>query len=429
MTTSQGTPTPAGPPPGGGATPGARLGADGDPGIVDQRRAMVILVAMAVSTFLFVLVEGLPAGLLTLMAPDLGTTTSRIGLLVTGYALVVLIATVPLAHWTKHIPRRWVLAATVGLAAVTTFWAGVADSYESLFAARLVTALAQSLFWVAVIPGTTGLFPPRVRGRVMARLALGNSLAPLLGLPAGTWLGEHTSWRAAFWAVAALSTLIFVVVIVLFPTVKPSEGGASRAPFPSRRRLTFQLVTTALIVTGALGLITFVTQLLQDVAGYARSDMPWLLAIQGAAGVVGALVVGRFLDRHSWGSLVTAITIVVVAQVLLFAFSPNHVVAILGLILFGGAFATVPPALSHRVMLVAPGSTDMGVAMSSSIFNLGIAAGSGVGAVLTASVGVRAVPLVGAGLALLALVSAVAENRFNPPLPSHRHDVDLVLEA
>ncbi|WP_242607995.1 MFS transporter [Xylanimonas ulmi] len=410
-------------------TPSQHAPTPGRPGIVDPRRATVILVAMAVSTFLFVLVEGLPSGLLTLMAPDLETTTSRIGLLVTGYALVVLVATVPLALWTKRVPRRWVLSATVGLAAVTTLWAGLADTYESLFAARLVTALAQALFWVAVIPGTVGLFPPRVRGRVMARLALGNSLAPVLGIPAGTWLGEHTTWRAAFWAVAALSLVIFVLVIVLFPTVKPSEGGASRAPFPSRRRLGFQLVTTALVVTGSFGLITFVTQLLQDVAGYARSDMPWLLAIQGGAGVIGALVVGRVLDRHSSGSLITAIAIVAVAQVLLWALSPNHMFAIVGLILFGGAFATVPPALSHRVMLVAPGSTDMAVAVSSATFNLGIASGSALGAALTATVGVRAVPAVGAVLVLLALVVALAENRLNPPLPVHRHEVDAALAS
>ncbi len=390
------------------------------PGIVDARRATVILVAMCVSTFLFVLVEGLPAGLLTLMAPDLETTTSRIGLLVTGYALVVLVATVPLARFTANVPRRWLLSATVGLAAATTLWAGLAESYESILAARLVTALAQAMFWVAVIPGTTGLFPPRVRGRVMARLAVGNSIAPVLGLPAGTWLAEHTSWRVTFWAVAALSMVVFVIVIALFPTVKPSEGGAAHAPFPSRRRLVFQLVATALVVTGAFGLITFVTQLLQDVAGYARADMPWLLAIQGGAGVIGALVIGRFLDHHAWGSLVTAMGIVVVAQVVLFALSPNHVIAVVGLFLFGGAFATIPPALSHRVMQVAPGTTDMAVAWSSAIFNLGIAAGSGLGALLVEAVGVRWVPLAGAVLALLALGVVVAENRFNPPFPQHR---------
>ncbi|WP_242496438.1 MFS transporter [Xylanimonas protaetiae] len=397
------------------------------PGIVDPRRANVILVAMAVSTFLFVLVEGLPSGLLTLMAPDLDTTTSRIGLLVTGYALVVLVATVPLAMATKRVPRRWVLSATVLLAAVGTLWAGLADGYGSIMAARLVTALAQALFWVAVIPGTAGLFPPRVRGRVMARLALGNSIAPVLGLPAGTWLAEHTSWRTTFWVVSALSMVIFVVVLVLFPTVRPSEGGASRAPFPSRRRLVTQLVTTALVVTGAFGLITFVTQLLQDVSGYARADMPWLLSIQGAAGVVGAIVVGRFLDRHSWGSLTTAIVVVTVAQVLLFALAPNHLVAIVGIALFGGAFATIPPALSHRVMLVSPGSTDMGVAVSSAIFNLGIAAGSGLGAALTAAVGVRWVPLAGAVLTALALAVNIWEHRTNPPFPAARQAVEEAL--
>ena len=186
-------------------------------------------------------------------------------------------------------------------------------------------------------------------------------------------------------------------------------------------------MTTALVVTSAFGLITFVTQFLQDVAGYARADMPWLLSVQGAAGVVGAIVVGRFLDRHSWGSLTTAIGIVLGAQVLLFALGGNPVVAVVAVALFGGAFSTVPPALSHRVMLVAPGSTDMGIAVSSAVFNLGIAAGSGLGAALTAAVGVRWVPLVGAVLAALALTANILEERLNPPLPAHRHAVDEVL--
>ncbi|SFD01461.1 MFS transporter, DHA1 family, L-arabinose/isopropyl-beta-D-thiogalactopyranoside export protein [Nocardioides terrae] len=394
--------------------------------VVDERRATIILVAMAVSTFLFVLVEGLPGGLLTLMAPDLGRTTSEIGLLVTVYALVVLVASVPLAHAVKHVPRRWALSATVGVAALATLWTGLADDYTTVMVARLVTALAQAVFWVAVIPATTGLFPPRVRGRVMARLAIGNSLAPVLGIPAGTWLGEQVSWRAAFWAAAGLSVVIFVIVIVLFPTVAPSEGGASRAPFPSARRLAFQLVATALVVTGAFGLITFGTQLLQDVAGFRQQDMPWLLAVQGIAGVVGAVVVGAFLDRHAWGSLVTAMTVVAVALAVLWLIGGHPVPAVVALALFGFGFSAVPPILGHRVMLVTPGSTDMGMALYSSTFNVGIAGGSGLGAGLTATVGVRAVPLVSAALVVLAIVCLLAERQFNPPLPVISHEPESV---
>ncbi|WP_159793539.1 MFS transporter [Puerhibacterium puerhi] len=395
--------------------------------VVDERRATVILVAMAVSTFLFVLVESLPSGLLTLMAPDLGRSTSQIGLLVTGYAFVVLVASVPLAQWTRRVPRRWVLSACVGVAALATLWAAFAPSYEQIMAARLITALAQALFWVAVIPATTGLFRPRVRGRVMARLAVGNSLAPVIGVPAGTWLGQQAGWRTTFWAVAALSAVIFVIVIVMFPMVRPEEGGASRAPFPNRRRFWPQLVTTALVVTGSFGLITFVTQLMQDVAGYQQADISWLLLVQGGAGVLGALLVARFLDRHSTQVLITGLTVIALALLMLSAFGENKVGAVVCLALFGFAFSTIPPTLSHRIMLVSPGSTDMGMAMSSSTFNLGIASGSGLGAALTASVGVQAVPVVGAGLVVLALVSTLIEERVNPPLPHHAPEVDATL--
>ncbi|MGW8566755.1 MFS transporter [Isoptericola sp. NPDC055881] len=384
---------------------------------VDERRATVILLAMALSTFLFVTVESLPSGLLTLMAPDLGRSTSEIGLLVTGYALVVLITTVPLAHWARRIPRRWVLSACAGVAAVATLWAALAPSYEQLLVARLVTATAQALFWVAVVPATTGLFRPVVRGKVMARLALGNSLAPVLGVPAGTWLGEHTSWRWTFAAVAALSLVVTFVVLALFPTLTPAEGGASRSPHPSARRFGFQMVTTGLVLTGAFGVITFVTQYFIEVTGFVQADMPRLLLLQGVAGVVGAIVVGRFLDSRPVAVLLVALVVLTVALLALWAFGENAAVAVSALALFGFSFSCVPPALSHRVMLVAPGTTNMGVAVSSSMFNVGIAAGSGLGAALVAAVDVRVVPLASAAVVVLALLVALAEERFSPRLP------------
>ncbi|ANC32166.1 MFS transporter [Isoptericola dokdonensis] len=385
---------------------------------VDTRRATIILAAMATSTFLFVTVESLPSGLLTLMAPDLGRSTSEIGLLVTAYALVVLVSSVPLAWATSRIPRRWVLAACCGVASLATLWAALTPSYEQLMAARLVTGLAQALFWVAVVPATLGLFPPLVRGRAMSRLAIGNSLAPLLGVPIGTWLGELTTWRVTFGAVAALSAVVMVIVLVLFPTVAPRAGGAAQAPHPSGRRFGFQLVTTVLVVTGAFGVITFGTQYLQDVTGFTQSDIPGLLLLQGAAGVVGAIVVGRYLDRRPAASLLAGIGIYAVGVLGLWAFGENKILAVTFLVVCGLSFSTVPPALSHRVMLVAPRGTTMAQAVASSTFNLGIAGGSALGALLVAVVGVRVVPLVGAGLVLLALVVLLLEERLNPPLVS-----------
>ena len=395
---------------------------------VDLRRATIILVALACSTFLFVTVESLPSGLLTLMAPDLGRPTSQIGLLVTAYALVVLVSSVPLAHVTRAMPRRWVLAACAGVAAVATLWAALTPSYEQLMIARVVTALAQALFWVAVVPATAGLFPPGVRGKAMARLAIGNSLAPVLGVPAGTWLGELTSWRTTFVAVAVLSTIITVIVIVMFPSVAPSASGASESPFPSGRRFGFLMVTTVLVVTGAFGVITFVTQYLQDVAGYTQSDIPALLLLQGGAGVAGAVVVGRFLDKRPVGAYLVGATVLVVALVGLWAAGTSPVGAVVCLALFGFAFSTVPPVLSHRVLLVSPRGTNMGQAISSSLFNLGIAAGSGLGALLVSMVDVRAVPLVSAGVVLLALAVALIEERVCEPLDSvARRAVDEVV--
>jgi predicted MFS family arabinose efflux permease len=385
---------------------------------VDTRRATIILVAMATSTFLFVTVESLPSGLLTLMAPDLGRTTSEIGLLVTAYALVVLVSSVPLAWATSRIPRRWVLSACCGVAAVATLWAALAPTYEQIMVARLVTGLAQALFWVAVVPATIGLFPPIVRGRVMSRLAIGNSLAPVLGVPLGTWLGELTSWRVTFAAVAVVSAVVMVIVLVLFPTMAPRAGGAAVAPHPSGRRFGFQLVATALVVTGAFGTITFATQYLQDVSGFAQSDIPGLLLLQGGAGVVGAIVVGRYLDRYPAASVIIGCSLYGVGLLGLWTFGATPAAAVVFLAVTGLSFSTVPPVLSHRVMLVAPRGTTMAQAIASSVFNLGIAGGSALGALLVAVVGVQVVPLVSAALVVAGLAVVLLEERTNPPLGS-----------
>jgi len=273
------------------APPGSAAGvtAAGPGAMVGTRRVTIILVAMACSTFLVTLVEAMPTGLLTLMAHDLGSTTARLGLIVTAYAVVVVLFSVPLAAVTVRIPRRWVLGACIALIAAATAVGALASTFGVLLGARMATAFAQALFWVAVLPGTTGLFPAPVRGRVMGRLAIGNALAPLLGLPAATWLGSLISWRASFLVVSALCVIVLALVLVLFPTFAPAHGGAARAPRPHRTRFAMQLAQTALVVTGAFGMVTFVTAFLTEHTGFAQGRSPGCCSPRAPAVCSGCL--------------------------------------------------------------------------------------------------------------------------------------------
>ncbi|MGW2093481.1 MFS transporter [Promicromonospora sukumoe] len=378
---------------------------------VDQRRAAVALIALSVSAFTFVTAENLPGGLLTLIAPDLGRSTSEVGLLVSAYAAVVVLASLPLSRLTRRFPRRWVLAATTAVCTVGTLWSAVAIGYADLMVARMVTALGQALFWSVVTPAAASLFAPAVRGKMIARLAIGNSLAPLLGVPLGTFVGQQAGWRTAFLVFSAVSLLACIAMAVAMPDVDAEQSGTARGTHPSMRRFVVLMVVTVLLVTGGFMMITFVTQFLLETAGFPDRYLSALLLGQGAAGLTGTLLIGQVLDRRPWQTVLVALSLLTGALVLLWGLGHVPALALVGLALFGLAFSAIPPALSFLSMQVAPGATESATAISSSVFNIGIGGGAALGALVVATVGVGTVPLVGAFFVLAGLVVVAVDVR------------------
>jgi DHA1 family inner membrane transport protein len=155
-------------------------------------RSVGALVALSVSTFTYVTTETLPIGLLLLISSDLRASPSAVGLLVTCYGLVVVVASIPLTRLTRGVPRRLLLSGLLAVFVLATFVSAVASSYSTLLAARVITALSQALFWSVVVLTAAGLFSPQLRGRAVAVVFAGSSLAAVVGVPVGTWLGRAT---------------------------------------------------------------------------------------------------------------------------------------------------------------------------------------------------------------------------------------------
>ncbi len=378
-----------------------------------KRRADAALAALSVATFTFVTVEVMPIGLLTLIADDLGRSRAEVGMLLTGYAAVVVLLSVPMAAVTRRMPRRLLLGATLGVSAVATAVSAVAQGYVMLLGARLVVASTQALFWSIVGSTATAMFPPSRRGRTVARMSIGAALAPVLGVPAGTWLGQQLGWRAAFGVMAVIGTVTCVAVVLLLPASLPSGAASARAAAPDRRRYLLLLLVTTLGVAGAMTAQTYVTPFLLDVTRFAAPSLGPLLLVSGAGGIAGTLVAGRFLDRHPWPALAVPMALLCAAAVVLYAGGTVRVLTILALATTGAAYAAFAAAVQSRVLQVAPGSTDMASAGSSSSFNIGIAGGSFLGGVIIEDVSVRAVALAAA----LLLAAALAALLLDPLLP------------
>ncbi|WP_433536858.1 MFS transporter [Micromonospora sp. CA-249363] len=367
------------------------------------RREVYALVALSAATFCYVTTEVLPIGLLTLIAPDLGRSRSEAGLLVTAYAVVVMIVALPLTRVTRRVPRRPLLVGTLGVFAVATAVSAIADSYEVLLAARLVSATTNGVFWAVVFPVAISMFPANVRGRTVARLSIGNALGPVLGVPLGTWLGGEFGWRAAFVAMAVLGFAICLAVALLLPTVTPRQSAGDIGSMPDRRRFIILLVATVLAVTGAMGAFTYMTVFLLDVSGFATASLGMLLFVQGSFGVVGTWAVGRVLDRFPLGVVLGLLGLLTAAMLGLYGTGTSQVSAIPLLAVAGMSFSSLIAGIQHRIMQVAPSTTDMASASLSVAFNVGLAAGSLIGAGLLATVGVGVVPLFGGLLTAAAL--------------------------
>src|SRR6185437_6610967 len=262
---------------------------------VSPRRAWAGLIVLSLTAFAFITTELLPIGVLTLIAPDLDRSRSQVGLLVSGYAVVVVLASIPLTRLTQQVPRRALLGVTMVVFAAANAVAALASTYAVLAGARLVTALAQALFWSVASAAVTGPFPVAVRGRIVALFSTGAPLAPALGQQAG--------WRAAFAVLAAVGLAIAFAVLLLIPSYPPAAGGAARGTAPDRRRFALLLAATALGVGGFLTLNTYVTPFVLDVSGFSTGALAPLLFASGAAGVVGTIIAARTLDTRPIASL------------------------------------------------------------------------------------------------------------------------------
>jgi len=342
-------------------------------------RSTAVLLALMLAAFTFNTAENLPVGLLERVSESLDVPLPTVGLLVTGYGLTVAVASVPLAHLVRKVPRRHVLSGVLAALVVSSAGAALAASYGQLLAARLLTALAQALFWAVMGPVAVGLFAPGVRGRVVAALSLAGSLALVLGVPAGSLLGRTTTWQVPVAALALLGLVSLVTVAALLPTSRPEEEAAAYGTNPDRRAFRTVLAAGFLSSAGAFAGFTYLVTYLGDVSGFSPGATDTLLVLLGVACLAGVGVTGALLDRFPRQALTTAVTVQATGMLGLYATGPHQGAAVAFLILMGAALGPVFMATQNAMLHWAPGRMDLALAANSGAYNAGIAAGAALG--------------------------------------------------
>ncbi|MFD7072008.1 MFS transporter [Streptomyces sp. NPDC059913] len=380
-------------------------------------RRSAVLLALMLAAFTLNTAENLPVGLLELISESLRVSVPAVGLLVTGYGVTVAVASLPLAHAVRGVPRRHVLTGLLAALVVSSLVAALATSYWVLLLARLLTALAQALFWAVMAPVAVGLFTPAVRGRVVGALSVAGSLALVLGVPAGTWLGRRSDWQVPVAVLAALGLVSLVTIAVLLPTSRPEEEHAAYGTGPDVRRFGTVLVAGTLSATGAFTGYTYIVTFLGDVSGFPSSAVDALLVTFGVACLAGVGVTGALLDRFPRTTLATAVATQAVGMLGLYAVGADPVAAVVFLALTGGALGPVFMTTQNAMLRCAPGRTDIALAANSGLYNLGIAAGAALGGLILPLAGARGTFLVGGLLAAGACAVLLGERLLRAPGP------------
>ncbi|MFJ6774450.1 MFS transporter, partial [Kitasatospora sp. NPDC091257] len=376
------------------------------------------LIALAIGAFGIGTTEFVIMGLLPRIAGDFGVSIPSAGLLVTGYALGVVVGAPLMTALGTRISRKTMLMLLMGLFTAGNLLSAFAPSFPVMLAGRIVTSLAHGAFFGIGSVVAAELVAPQKKAGAIATMFTGLTVANIVGVPLGTFVGQAVGWRATFAGVAALGVLGLLGIAGLVPAVPRAEGAHLRRELTAFRnpQVLLAMAMTVLGFGGVFAAITYIAPMMTNVTGYAEGSVTWLLVLFGVGMFLGNLLGGRYADRKLMPMLYTTLGGLAVVLALFTLTAHNKVAAAVTVLLVGAlGFATVPP-LQKRVLDQAHGAPTLASAVNIGAFNLGNALAAWLGGmVITAGLGYTAPNWVGAVLAaaalLLALWSAALERR------------------
>ena len=385
-------------------------------------RIPVALYALTIGAFGIGTTEFVIMGLLLQVGAALHVSIGAAGMLISGYALGVFVGAPLLTAASARLPRKTVLLGLMAIFTLGNLGCALAPSYGVLMAARIVTSLAHGTFFGVGSVVAAGLVVPERRASAISLMFTGLTLATLLGVPAGTWLGHLAGWRATFWAVAAIGVAALLVIGAMVPA---DRGRHEAAPLRVELRAVAQpavllgLATTVFGFAGVFTVFTYVQPLLTRVSGFADAAVSPILLLVGVGLVLGNLLGGRLADRSLAAALVGSLLALAVVLALTGLALHVRLMAVPAMVLFGiAAFATVAP-LQLWVLQKAAGAPNLASSLNIGAFNLGNALGAWLGAlVIEHGAGLSVVPYSGALVTLAGAAVALAGLRAARPSPA-----------
>ncbi|EDH2992906.1 sugar transporter [Salmonella enterica] len=380
---------------------------------VSRKVAWLRVVTLSIAAFIFNTTEFVPVGLLSDIAESFHMQTAQVGIMLTIYAWVVAVMSLPFMLLTSQMERRKLLIYLFVLFIASHVLSFLAWNFTVLVISRIGIAFAHAIFWSITASLAIRLAPAGKRAQALSLIATGTALAMVLGLPIGRVVGQYFGWRTTFFAIGMGALITLLCLIKLLPKLPSEHSGSLKSlPLLFRRPALISLyVLTVVVVTAHYTAYSYIEPFVQNVAGLSANFATVLLLILGGAGIIGSLVFGKLGNRHASSLVSIAIALLVVCLLLLLPAADSEAHLAILSIFWGIAIMVIGLGMQVKVLALAPDATDVAMALFSGIFNIGIGAGALVGNQVSLHWSMSAIGYIGAIPACAALVWAVLISR------------------
>ncbi|MFS0861977.1 MFS transporter [Fredinandcohnia sp. 179-A 10B2 NHS] len=376
-----------------------------------KKQSTMALLALAVSAFAIGTTEFISVGLLPLIAEDLNILVTTAGLTVSLYALGVTFGAPVLTSLASNVSRKTLLLWIMIVFIIGNSLAALSTTIGLLLIARVISAFSHGVFMSIGSTIAADLVPENRRASAISIMFTGLTVATVTGVPFGTFVGQQLGWRAAFFAIIIVGVIALIANMILVPSnlkIGAKTTFTDQIKLVKNGRLLLLFIITALGYGGTFVVFTYLSPLLQDIAGFKGETVAIILLVYGIAIAIGNMIGGKLSNQNPIRALFYMFIVQAVVLFILMFTAPFKIAALLTIVLMGLlAFMNVPGLQVYVVMLAerfVPSAVEVASAINIAAFNAGIAIGSYLGGVITDTIGLIHTSWIGALMVLMAAI-------------------------